>query len=146
MTCGNYNLTIMSLKVLLVFIALSLSVCSSTPSIPEFTIDFDIPASTRYNEVFTHYKDQLKDMQLRFFHSVPPQFRNFFKDNLSLFRKVNDHVYDAMESLANITGLEHYETMLVNSIVDFSSFCTSIVARKADKTIIHARNLDFDFP
>jgi len=35
---------------------------------------------------------------------------------------------------------------MVNSIVDFSSFCTSIVARMENGTIIHARNLDFDFP
>lgn len=31
-------------------------------------------------------------------------------------------------------------------MVDFSSFCTSIVARMKNGTIIHARNLDFDFP
>lgn len=36
--------------------------------------------------------------------------------------------------------------MLVNSIVDFSSFCTSIVVRTENNTILHARNLDFDFP
>lgn len=30
--------------------------------------------------------------------------------------------------------------------MDFSSFCTSIVARMENGTIIHARNLDFDFP
>jgi len=35
--------------------------------------------------------------------------------------------------------------LLVNSIVDFSSFCTSIVAMNGDK-VVHVRNLDFDFP
>jgi penicillin V acylase-like amidase (Ntn superfamily) len=34
----------------------------------------------------------------------------------------------------------------VNSIVDFYSFCTSIVARMENGSIIHARNLDFSFP
>ncbi len=51
-----------------------------------------------------------------------------------------------MQTLANILGLETYETVLVNSIVDFSSFCTSIVARMGNGTLIHARNLDFDYP
>ena len=51
-----------------------------------------------------------------------------------------------MESLAQKIGLETYQTFFVNSIVDFSSFCTSIVARMENGTIIHARNLDFDFP
>jgi hypothetical protein len=51
-----------------------------------------------------------------------------------------------MESLASIIGMETHQTLLVNSIVDFSSFCTSIVARMSNGTIVHARNLDFDFP
>ena len=34
---------------------------------------------------------------------------------------------------------------MVNSIVDFNSFCTSIIALKGDD-IAHVRNLDFDFP
>lgn len=51
-----------------------------------------------------------------------------------------------MESLAKIIGMKTHETLLVNSIVDFSSWCTSIVARMENGTIIHARNLDFDFP
>jgi penicillin V acylase-like amidase (Ntn superfamily) len=51
-----------------------------------------------------------------------------------------------MESLAKITSLPVWQTLLVNSIVDFSSFCTSIVARMSNGTIVHARNLDFDFP
>lgn len=51
-----------------------------------------------------------------------------------------------MESLSKITGVELHQALLVNSIVDFSSFCTSIVVRNKDKEILHARNLDFDFP
>lgn len=51
-----------------------------------------------------------------------------------------------MEALGKITGLPTYQALLVNSIVDFSSFCTSIVARMENGTVIHGRNLDFDFP
>jgi hypothetical protein len=51
-----------------------------------------------------------------------------------------------MESLSSILGLPVWQTLLVNSIVDFSSYCTSIVARMQNGTIIHGRNLDFDYP
>jgi len=37
------------------------------------------------------------------------------------------------------------EALLVNSIVDFSSYCTSIVAVNGS-SVTHVRNLDFDFP
>lgn len=42
--------------------------------------------------------------------------------------------------------MKTWETLLVNSIVDFSSFCTSILARMENGQILHSRNLDFDFP
>ena len=37
------------------------------------------------------------------------------------------------------------EALLVNAIVDFSAFCTSIVAVNGNE-VTHVRNLDFDFP
>lgn len=44
-----------------------------------------------------------------------------------------------------IPQLSVAEILLVNSIVDFSSYCTSIVAMN-DTNLVHVRNLDFDFP
>lgn len=37
------------------------------------------------------------------------------------------------------------KALLVNSIVDFSSFCTSIVVIN-NTDLVHVRNLDFDYP
>jgi len=37
------------------------------------------------------------------------------------------------------------EALLVNAVVDFSSFCTSIVAMN-ETDVVHVRNLDFDLP
>ena len=37
------------------------------------------------------------------------------------------------------------QAFLVNQIVDFSSFCTSIVAMDSSRVVL-VRNLDFDFP
>ncbi|CDW81180.1 n-acylethanolamine-hydrolyzing acid amidase-like [Stylonychia lemnae] len=85
-------------------------------------------------------------METLFIHSIAQTKQDFFKDNIDQFSEVNPHAYYAMETLAQKIGLETYQTFFVNSIVDFSSFCTSIVARMQNGTIIHARNLDFDFP
>ncbi len=79
-------------------------------------------------------------------HSVAPQYRTIFQKKTDHFLYYNPEAFYAMESLAKITNLPVWQTLLVNSIVDFSSFCTSIVARMENGTIIHARNLDFDFP
>lgn len=57
-------------------------------------------------------------------------------------------VYSFAESLSLTldNNISISEALLVNSIVDFSSFCTSIVAITEEQEIIHVRNLDFDFP
>lgn len=51
--------------------------------------------------------------------------------------------FATMESLAKILGLPTYQTVLVNMIVELSTFCTSIVARNDYGEIVHVRNLDF---
>jgi len=37
-----------------------------------------------------------------------------------------------------------YQALFLNYIYELQAYCTSIVARQADGTIIHGRNLDFD--
>lgn len=59
---------------------------SLTPSVlPEFVLDFDEHPSTRYDELFLHYKDELKTMETLFLHSVAPQYREAFKEKEPLF-------------------------------------------------------------
>lgn len=51
-----------------------------------------------------------------------------------------------MSQIVGPDQVQTYDALLVNSIVDFFSYCTSIIARMENGTIIHARNLDFDYP
>ena len=50
-----------------------------------------------------------------------------------------------MERLAEVLGLTVVQTVTVNSISEYSTFCTSIVARDENGLISHVRNLDFDY-
>jgi hypothetical protein len=50
-----------------------------------------------------------------------------------------------MERLAEVLDLPVLQTVTVNSISEYSTYCTSIVARDANGLISHVRNLDFDF-
>ena len=54
-------------------------------------------------------------------------------------------VFAAMERLAEITDLPVLQTITVNAITEYSTYCTSIVARDLDGNICHVRNLDFDY-
>ena len=85
-------------------------------------------------------------MEHNFFYSILPQYRDYFQKQEQYIANTNPETYEIMKSLATVLELPTYQTVGVNSIVDFSSFCTSIVARNGNGTILHARNLDFDFP
>ena len=38
------------------------------------------------------------------------------------------------------------KVLLINSLYELESWCTSIIVRMENGTIIHSRNLDFDMP
>jgi penicillin V acylase-like amidase (Ntn superfamily) len=48
-----------------------------------------------------------------------------------------------MARLAEVLEIDVLQTVTVNAITEFSTYCTSIVARNADNQIAHVRNLDF---
>lgn len=83
-------------------------------------------------------------MENLFYADIPTEFKSVFVgDNLALFKEAQPDTYDAMESLANITGLPIEQTCAVNAIVEISTYCTSILAKTLDNDIVHVRNLDF---
>ena len=50
-----------------------------------------------------------------------------------------------MVSLTKITGLAIEQTLAVNSIVEVSTYCTSILAKTKEGDVVHVRNLDFGY-
>jgi hypothetical protein len=101
---------------------------------PKFIIDFDVPASHRYLELYHHFKEPLLEMENYWYKVMPQATRDFYarNDNLQKFKQANPDVYDAMESLANVLGVDVLQTVTVNAITEYSTYCTSIVARNAD--------------
>lgn len=50
------------------------------------------------------------------------------------------------EGMAVASGIPAWYYALMNHIYEFTVYCTSIVARTADGSIIHGRNLDYGYP
>ena len=70
-------------------------------------------------------------MEDYFYYSIPETTRGFYAqgDNLSLYQKANPDVFAAMQSLARILEIDVLQTVTVNAITEYSTYCTSIVAR-----------------
>ena len=74
-----------------------------------------------------------------------PAYQTFFETHLEDFKEIHPDLYFANEALAQILGLPVQQTLAVSHITEFSTFCTSILARDSKGKIIHLRNLDFAF-
>eukprot|EP01033_Poteriospumella_lacustris_P013726 gene13726-9828_t len=114
--------------------------------IPAFVINFDEPAATRYNEVFHYFRDDIIAMENSIMYSIAPFYRSTFMNNTDTIAQNNPEAFEAMQALATITGLPVWQTLMVNSLVDFYSYCVSIVGVMADGSVIHGRNHDVDNP
>lgn len=53
--------------------------------------------------------------------------------------------YMEIQGAANSIGVDATTMLILNYVYEFQSFCTSIIAKLDDGTIVHERNLDFDF-
>ena len=113
--------------------------------IPHFVIEYDLPASVRFNEVWHHFKDPLLDMENYFYSNMSAEIKAIFSDqeNLSKLVVTQPDVYFAMDSLASMLGLPLSQVLAVNAITDMSTYCTSIIAQNLDGNVTHVRNLDF---
>ena len=79
----------MKSKAILLGLLLSYQAIALEPrAVPSFFIDFDVPASRRYDEVFNYFKAPLLEMEHYFYYSIPPATRSFYSegDNLEKFR------------------------------------------------------------
>ena len=64
---------------------LILSVSAIEPRfVPSFVIDFDQPASSRYDDLFSYFKEPILQMENYFYYSIPPQIRGFYGEGDNL--------------------------------------------------------------
>lgn len=120
--------------------------------IPEFEIDLDLPANRRHRKVWKYFGEDLlkiEHLYTEMLNQANPEYLQFFIDHEGDFKKLQPDVWEFASSIVDELGgldknLTIPQVLMVNAIVDFSSFCTSIVAMN-QTTVVHVRNLDFDF-
>ena len=82
-----------------------------------------------------------------YLHLAPRFIRDIFKDGELELKLLHPDEYKEIESIAKILEQETYIVLMLNYAYEIGEvLCTSIVAKQADGTIIHGRNLDFAFP
>jgi len=54
--------------------------------------------------------------------------------------------YYEFEGIAEALGIPTSRVIVMNYVYEFVAYCTSIIAKETDGTIMHMRILDFGFP
>ena len=99
----------------------------------KFTIDFDLPAYDRYNEVYAYFEPLLAQASDYWWNTVyNEEKREWFRNNISALEAAQPDAYAANLALADLLGVEVAQTFGVSAITEISTYCTSIVARNTD--------------
>jgi acid ceramidase len=116
--------------------------------VPWFTIDLDKPAFERWNEVATHYKQDIieliaviKGLTLPMFHGKLIAFVDKYLGNWD--KLLGQPYHDEIMGIANVTGMPLGEIVLYNVFYELFTVCTSVVAMDPQGKLYHARTLDF---
>lgn len=83
-------------------------------------------------------------------HKYEPMFPTFVFNTFKYLdwgiRWYHPERYDEISGIAEEIGVNPSLALMLNYIYEFSSFCTSMIAKMDDGTLVHLRHLDFGFP
>lgn len=111
-----------------------------------FKIDLSLPPNERFTEVAVHFKDHVEEMRDFMYGKIGWLGAFIAKAIWSLdvlIPSMQPERYHEIKGFFSTIDMEVWEGMAINYVYEYGAFCTSIVARQADGTIIHGRNLDF---
>jgi len=114
--------------------------------LPIFRIDLETAPYKRFEEPTSHLKDKILTVFQKYMDGIPQFIHTAFEFLHPLLKFWQPVRVEEMEGIASALGVESWKVIMANYAYDISAFCTSIIARKSDGSIIHARNMDYLFP
>ncbi|CAF1162176.1 unnamed protein product [Rotaria sordida] len=134
---------IMYIKLFLLFISF---VNSDIPlDIPSFSIDLDLNPIDRWSTIIPNFAQPLHE----FNDEIRAQIPKVYIDVAEIVAtRLDNHIpqpyHDEFYSIARAISMPLADIVLINLVYELRTFCTSLLVRTLNGTIIHGRNLDFD--
>mmetsp|Transcript_11189 Transcript_11189/g.18808 ORF Transcript_11189/g.18808 Transcript_11189/m.18808 type:complete len:398 (-) Transcript_11189:166-1359(-) len=114
---------------------------------PEFEINLDLEPKDRFKEVAATMREQILETSAVILEEIPSELKTLFDLTYWIWGIVNHERYSEIQGIVEAVdsrNLDIQTAVLINSLYELGAWCTSIVAKQADNSIIHQRNLDFD--
>ena len=140
----------MSKTLISLFLAVAVSsgqyLGKNTENIDVFRINLNDEPNQRFREPALRYKDKIVDLLNRYEPLIPTMLIEVFTYLDWGIKWYHPERFGEISGMAAVVGMDPHLALLVNYVYEFESFCTSIITKLPDGTILHMRNLDFDFP
>jgi len=111
-----------------------------------FEINLDLAPEDRFVEVAAHFREEIINATNVLIGNLPPYTDKFFEWVYPIWSYIHPSKYGEIEGIVkgvNSTELPMSRGVLLNAIYELGAWCTSVVVKQADGTIIHGRNLDY---
>lgn len=111
---------------------------------PVYSVDLTIPPATRWNHIYPAYSSVLKQViaqALQQLNSVEV----FLVANALKLHYLTEETKEEVQGCADFLEVSYDEVAVMQFLYELLNGCTSIIYRQANDTLVHGRNLDFDF-
>lgn len=140
----------MKLSALICAIMVSSTSAAVPDEFPYFEINLDLAPNMRFFEISQHFSEGIV-LTLNSFleeYYYPAMAVLFIWDKIYWILEISQpERYQELEGIVagvNSPDLDMPRAVLLNQVYELGAWCTSIVAKQADGTIIHSRNLDYN--
>jgi len=111
-----------------------------------FEIDMDLKPKDRFKEVATHYREAIIEAFDETIQLIPDVVVDLFEVTSWWWNVIHHERYQEIKGIVEAVDdpkITVAKTVLINYLYELGAWCTSIVAKQANGTIVHSRNLDF---
>lgn len=105
-----------------------------------FSIDLNVEPRYRFKEPMTFFKKEIIKTIKCYLSLVPDFLLDFISKAGHIIHWINPEYYEEVDGMAYALEIDTGIMMFMQYIYEFSAFCTSVVARRPDGTIIMDRN------
>lgn len=121
-------------------------VLSDNFQLKTFTINLDDKPSQRFVEPTIEFKTELIEFIDSQRKLINPKAVLLIEQIAARLDQLLPYPYnEEIKGISQMTGIRLGDVVLSNLIYDITTFCTSVVAQNSDGTIMHGRNLDYNF-
>ena len=110
-----------------------------------WTVSLNDPPETRWAHIQSHYAESIQLLAKTYCsqYSTWLQKALAFILDLHFFTR---EVKTELKTLVQVTNITYAQAAFLNFMYEYNSYCTSVIVRMENGTILHGRNLDYPMP